>query len=168
MNTLFASTTTLFVFVLLFTSCPDGAITAPTPEPEEEEEVEESALVAVTEVTVSGNEGAYSFAVEISSPDEDCDQYANWWEVVATDGTLLYRRILGHSHVDEQPFTRSGGPVPISDTQEVWIRGHMNNTGYSTKAFKGSVANGFSPEDTTDGFASELETSAPLPDRCAF
>lgn len=32
---------------------------------------------AVTGVVVSGNEGAYSFNVELSSPDTGCEEYAN-------------------------------------------------------------------------------------------
>ncbi|MCB0054175.1 MAG: hypothetical protein KDE24_32035, partial [Caldilinea sp.] len=62
-------------------------------------------------VTVRGDDGAYQFSVEIASPDTGCNQYADWWEVLDSDGNLLYRRILTHSHVDEQPFIRSGGPV---------------------------------------------------------
>lgn len=45
---------------------------------------------------------------------------------MSTDGKLLYRRVLLHSHVDEQPFTRSGGPVPIQTDSVVWVRAHMD------------------------------------------
>ena len=75
-------------------------------------------------VQVSGAPGAYQFNVTIKSPDTGCQQYADWWEVVSEDGRLLYRRVLLHSHVDEQPFTRSGGPVPIQADTVVWVRAH--------------------------------------------
>src|SRR5262252_1297487 len=65
------------------------------------------ALAHVVQVQVSGNAGAFSFSVTVRSPDSGCARYADWWEVVSTDGKLLHRRILMHSHVDEQPFTRS-------------------------------------------------------------
>jgi hypothetical protein len=66
----------------------------------------------VVDVSVSGDVGSYIFAVTIASPDSGCAQYADWWEVLGADGSLLYRRVLLHSHVTEQPFVRTGGPVP--------------------------------------------------------
>ncbi len=154
----------LLLFVLLFSACPPPEVMSINePEPAEEKDV-----AAITAVTPSGSERSYTFAVEITSPDTGCDQYADWWEVVSLDGSLLHRRILGHSHVDEQPFTRSGSPVNLSADEEVWVRVHMNNLGYSRKAFKGSVAGGFAAANTADDFAGSLETEAPLPDGCAF
>ena len=96
----------------------------------------EEKFAKVLSVEVSGKANAYSFTVELSSPDKGCSQYADWWEVVTTDGLLLSRRILTHSHVDEQPFTRSSGPVKISQNETVIIRGHMHPVGYG----KGSIA----------------------------
>lgn len=122
----------------------------------------------IVSVEVSGSENNYNFSVGISSPDRGCEQYANWWEVVSLDGALIYRRILGHSHVNEQPFVRSGGQVEISTDQVVLIRGHMNNAGYGGLMFKGSVEKGFKQVDADNTFALDLETTAPLPKGCAF
>ncbi|WP_378174183.1 hypothetical protein [Aquimarina sp. SS2-1] len=122
----------------------------------------------VSNVSVTGEENNYTFSVEIKSPDQGCNQYADWWEVISEEGMLLYRRILAHSHVNEQPFTRSGGPINITKDQIVYIRAHMNNKGYGNIVFKGSVSTGFSQETIEITFANELETAEPLPNGCAF
>lgn len=49
---------------------------------------------------------AWSFAVTVRHVDRDPDHWADWWRVRAPDGRELGRRVLLHSHVDEQPFTR--------------------------------------------------------------
>jgi hypothetical protein len=106
--------------------------------------------------------------VGVSSPDEGCDQYADWWEVVTQDGELVYRRILLHSHVNEQPFVRGGGPVDISPDTVVWVRAHMHPTGYGGLAMRGSVAQGFEQTELSPDFASELAETTPLPEGCNF
>ena len=58
----------------------------------------------VLAVRVQGQPRAYRFQVTLRSPDVDCTRYANWWEVVRSDGSLVYRRVLMHSHPGEQPF----------------------------------------------------------------
>lgn len=119
-------------------------------------------------VTVGGQAGAYEFTATIRSPDKGCKQYADWWEVVSEDGRLLYRRVLLHSHVDEQPFARSGGPIAIAPDAVVWIRAHMNTSGYGGIAFKGSVKQGFAAAPLPADFAAALAQQSPLPDGCAF
>lgn len=122
----------------------------------------------VLSVSVSGDPGAYTFTVEISSPDLGCEQYADWWEVIDEDGNLIYRRILAHSHVNEQPFSRSGGAVLVEADTVVWVRAHMNPGGYGGSALKGSVQDGFFPADLSADFASDLDRTPPIPDGCAF
>jgi hypothetical protein len=122
----------------------------------------------VIAVRASGQPGAYEFDVTIRSPDSGCGQYADWWEVVSTEGKLLYRRVLLHSHADEQPFARSGGPVPMQRDTAVWVRAHMNPGGYGGKAFFGSIATGFVPKTLAPDFAATLAQQPPLPDGCAF
>jgi hypothetical protein len=130
--------------------------------------MDEVILADVISVGVSGEEGVYRFSVGISSPDTGCDQYADWWEVVSQDGELIYRRILLHSHVNEQPFVRSGGPVSIAPDSVVIVRAHMNTGGYGGAAFQGSVRSGFGETDLDPEFATDLAKEPPLPDDCAF
>ncbi len=133
-------------------------------------EVEPSAsgaLADVVEVAVSGQD-ATTFSVSIRSPDTGCSQYADWWEVLDEDGALVTRRVLGHSHVDEQPFTRSGSPVDIDPTATFWVRAHMNPGGYGGQAMVGSPADGFVAGELSADWAADVGTQAPLPDGCAF
>lgn len=122
----------------------------------------------VLSVNLNGEPGNYSFSVTVSSPDEGCSQYADWWEVTSLDGELIYRRVLHHSHVNEQPFTRSGGPVSIEGDAVVLVRVHMNTTGYSDLAMKGSPEQGFEPTELSQGFAEALSKMSPLPGDCGF
>lgn len=123
----------------------------------------------VIDVQVSGEPGAYSFSVTLRSPDTGCSAYADWWEVVDQSGALRYRRILGHSHVDEQPFTRSGGPVDVGAADNVLVRAHFNPGGYGGAVMVGSAAGGFSEEAAgVTSVPDAVETEAPLPTDCAF
>jgi hypothetical protein len=120
----------------------------------------------VIAVSAEGKPGAYTFDVTIRSNDTGCDHYVDWWEVVDERGALVYRRVLLHDHADEQPFSRSGGPVPAGGDQIVVVRAHVHPTGYSGEAMRGSARAGFKPVAQRAGFAQELETSPPLPERC--
>jgi len=128
----------------------------------------ETILADVLSIKVTGEPNAYQFAVEVSSPDTGCDQYADWWEVASEDGQLLYRRVLLHSHVSEQPFIRSGGPVTIGENTVVVVRAHMSTGGYGGRALKGSVSSRFEAVELESDFASGVERQPPLPDDCAF
>jgi len=132
------------------------------------ENIDDSAKAEIISVKVNGKENSYTFSVGIKSLDLGCKQYANWWEVVSEDETLIYRRILGHSHVKEQPFIRSGGSIKIDKDQVVVIRAHMNTSGYGVKAYRGSINNGFKPYLLKKDFAIGLENKKPLPSGCAF
>jgi hypothetical protein len=130
--------------------------------------VTNSSFADVRSVQVRGEPGAYQFAVEISSPDTGCERYADWWEVITTDGQLVYRRILLHSHVDEQPFTRSGGPVVVDADEQLWVRAHMSDTGYGGILQRGTPTEGFAPVEPPGELFPELEQISPQPEDCAF
>lgn len=138
---------------------------APVPE----DSPADSALHADVEaVAVSGDAGAYSFAVTVRAPDIDCSQYANWWEVLSEDGELLFRRILWHSHASEQPVTRSGSPVAIEADQRVIVRAHLHPTGYGGEALAGTAASGFSPVTLEPGFAEGVEDEGEQATECWY
>lgn len=127
-----------------------------------------SEFADVQQVTVSGEDMQYHFSVTIHSPDVGCEQYANWWEVLNADGTLLYRRILAHSHVSEQPFTRSGGVVAVTKHDKLYIRAHMNSSGYGGHVFVGSVVDGFKLADLETAQKVQLFTVEQPKTTCAF
>lgn len=154
------------------TAEPSSTPAGSSPTPEDDNTQTAKRFADVIAVKANGSGGAYNFSVSIQSPDTGCDQYANWWEVLDESGELLYRRILFHSHVDEQPFTRSGGPVPVDADTIVFVRAHMHfpdgSYGYGGALFKGTPAGGFEAVDMPADFAARLEQTPPLPDGCAF
>jgi hypothetical protein len=76
--------------------------------------------------------GTYSFSTTVRHADEGWDHYADAWEVVAPDGTVLATRVLYHPHVNEQPFTRNLSNVKIpAAIRQVRVRAHDSVHGYS-------------------------------------
>jgi hypothetical protein len=135
---------------------------------EEVIQVVDAVVADVISVEVTGDLNAYRFSVGIASPDTGCDQYADWWEVLTEEEELVYRRILAHSHVDEQPFVRSGGPVAIGPDTVVLVRAHMHPGGYGGRVMKGTVQAGFEAVDLGSDFAAQVESEPPQPTGCAF
>ena len=164
------------VALLALTACGQGAtppLTNPGPPTAVVTHTPTSELMSlvladVIRVSASGTPGDYSLSVSVRSPDTGCDSYADWWEAVSEDGELIYRRVLLHSHVDEQPFTRSGGPVDIQPGDTVIILAHMSQGGYGGTAMRGTVADGFAPGGLSAQFGIGLESQGPRPTDCAF
>lgn len=70
-------------------------------------------------------DNTWRFSVTVRHADEGWDHYADRWQVVAPDGTVLGTRVLLHPHENEQPFTRSLGGVVIPEgVDEVIVRAH--------------------------------------------
>lgn len=89
----------------------------------------EADVVAV-EVTKTGG-AKYNFTVTVRHDDAGWDHYADQWQVLGPDGTVLATRILLHPHVDEQPFTRSLNGVTIrEDISRVRVRAHDKVHGF--------------------------------------
>ena len=79
----------------------------------------------VVAVEVERQAGLYTFHVKVRHGDEGWDHYADRWEVVGPDGTVLGTRTLYHPHVDEQPFRRSLSGVAVpADVGRVTVRAH--------------------------------------------
>ncbi len=82
-------------------------------------------------------DGSYQFHVSVTHQDEGWQHYADKWDVVAPDGTLLGTRTLYHPHVNEQPFTRSLSGVRIpAGTPSVSLRAHDSVHGYGGKSIQ--------------------------------
>jgi len=88
------------------------------------------AEVVGVEITPDGS-GTYRFNVTVQHPDTGWDAYADRWEVLAPDGSVLGTRVLAHPHVNEQPFTRSLSGVAIPDSvEEVTVRARDSVDGW--------------------------------------
>ena len=75
--------------------------------------------------------GTWRFRVTVRHGDEGWDHYADRWDVVAPDGTVLGVRTLLHPHVEEQPFTRMLGGVTIPEgIASVTLRARDSVHGY--------------------------------------
>lgn len=91
--------------------------------------------VVHAEASANGD-GSYTVSATVRHGDTGWDHYADNFEVLAPDGTMLARRVLYHPHVDEQPFTRSAGDVVVPPgIKSVIVRAHDKVHGYG----KGTV-----------------------------
>jgi len=61
----------------------------------------------VIDATATRSGAEWRIEATVRHADEGWDHYANGFEIVAPDGTVLGTRVLFHPHVEEQPFTRS-------------------------------------------------------------
>jgi hypothetical protein len=92
--------------------------------------VADEAVVVAVEATPEAT-GTWRFSVTVRHTDTGWDHYADKWQVIGPDGTVLGERVLLHPHVDEQPFTRSLGGVAIpSDAADVTVRAHDTVDGW--------------------------------------
>lgn len=85
--------------------------------------------VVGVEITRAGD--AYRFDVTVRHADAGWDHYADRWEVLTPDGSLIATRVLAHPHDEEQPFTRGlGGVRPPTGLTKVRVRAHDKVHGY--------------------------------------
>jgi hypothetical protein len=92
----------------------------------------EADVIAV-DVKNEGN-NKYTFSVTVFHKDEGWDHFADKWDVVTPDGTVLGTRTLLHPHVNEQPFTRSLSFIKIpKNIQKIAIRAHCSIHAYGGK-----------------------------------
>ena len=92
---------------------------------------------SVEKVDVRRDGNSWHFSVTVRHADTGWDHYADRWEILAPDGTVLATRVLLHPHVNEQPFTRSLGNVTIpEDVNEVIVRAHDKVHAFGGKTFR--------------------------------
>lgn len=94
----------------------------------------------VLDVAVTKTGETYRFEVTVYHADTGWEHYADAWDIVGPDGTVIDTRILAHPHVDEQPFRRSltGVTIPPGVT-EVTIRARDSEHGYGGRALTVAV-----------------------------
>jgi hypothetical protein len=72
-----------------------------------------------------GTDGRYTFHVTIQHTDEAWDHYADRFDIVGPDGTVLGTQEMLHPHINEQPFTSSLEEVDIpKGVHSVTVRAH--------------------------------------------
>lgn len=85
-------------------------------------------------------DGAFVASVTVRSADTGWDRYADRWELVAPDGSVLATRVLAHPHVDEQPFTRSLSGIRIpAGLAVVTVRAHDSVAGFCGRTLEVEV-----------------------------
>lgn len=95
----------------------------------------EADVVGVQARQTSG--GTYRFDVTVAHADKGWDHYADAFEILSSDGTVLGTRILAHPHETEQPFTRALGNVRIpKGTKQVTVRAHDKIHGLGGKTMR--------------------------------
>ena len=138
----------------------------------------------VLKAEVSQSQPDYTLEVTIQSPDQDCNQYTNWVEMITPEGELKGREPFTQPHKDQSswPGVLTLSPDKVKPDQPLLIRAHfkggqMNNegqfelrsylSGYTNQALKGSIQAGFHQQVRLPGnFALWLEDDPPQPTEC--
>jgi hypothetical protein len=107
---------------------------------------------------IQAADGSWTFQVTVDHPDTGWEDYADGWDVVTPDGTVLkpdpgspFTRLLLHPHENEQPFTRSQSRIVIPEgVTEVTVRAHDLADGFGGREvlvdLTVSVGDGFEVE----------------------
>jgi len=78
-----------------------------------------------------------TFNVTVQHADAGWSHYANQWDVIAENGSVLGSRVLYHPHDHEQPFTRSLSGVKVpAGVKQVIIRARDSKHGWGGREFK--------------------------------
>ena len=94
-----------------------------------------------TATATRAGDGTWTFNVTVRHADEGWDHYANRWDVIAPDGTVLGTRTLFHPHENERPFTRSLAGVAVPDgVNAVTIRANDSVHGEGGREFTVDLA----------------------------
>ncbi|MEM6280879.1 MAG: hypothetical protein AAF787_01695 [Chloroflexota bacterium] len=121
------------IFIALFAVAGCTQLEALTETIEEQEAMTENAADADVEFVRAQLSGdTWNFSVTVRHPDTGWEDYADGWDVVLPDGTVVKRspddpftRLLLHPHENEQPFTRSQNGLTIpEDVTTVTVRAH--------------------------------------------
>lgn len=129
------------------TPAPATAVLSPTPlpatatsPPTSEANSAANADVQFVKITQAAD-GIWRFDVTVAHPDTGWDDYADGWDVVLPDGSVVkpnpadpFTRLLLHPHETEQPFTRSQSGIRIpADVTTVTVRAHDLVDGWGGK-----------------------------------
>ncbi len=99
-------------------------------------------------------DGSWTFRVTVTHPDTGWDDYADGWDVVTPDGTVLkpnpddaFTRVLLHPHENEQPFTRSQRGIVIPEgVNVVTVRAHDSVDGFGGREVQVDLEAGSGPD----------------------
>lgn len=122
--------TLLLVGLLLLAGCTYPLMGWPLAEEEPPMSTGNADVEAVRAVQTAAD--TWTFYVTVRHPDTGWDDYADGWDVVLPDGTVVkpdpaspFTRLLAHPHENEQPFTRSQSGIIIPDgVTDVTVRAH--------------------------------------------
>ena len=82
------------------------------------------------------SDGSWCFDTSVKHNDQNWEHYADGWEVLDLNGNQLAYRLLGHPHINEQPFTRGKCNININiptTISKVVVRAKCNKHGFGGK-----------------------------------
>lgn len=120
----------VMIAITTLPGCRAAADTKPSAGPDQPAIAANADVIYVR--AVQDADQSWTFYVTVRHPDTGWINYADGWDVVCPDATVIktaqsrkYTRDLLHPHVDEQPFTRSASGIIIPpNVTQVRVRAH--------------------------------------------